>query len=156
MAWYYHCQIELGLEPIDWSIETSKDQTSYFNYISPSNTSIRTRPSLIIRQISPLSGPIIGTSFKSPILHTTHLRQTSRNTSNNKISLDNPYLSDRFNQMNIDNPIPLSASPINSIKTKLMKDIPKPVPNISKKQTKDKYNKAPYKTPPTILLNWPE
>ncbi len=86
----------------------------------------------IICQTSPLSEPVIETSFKNPILHIVHLKQTSRNTPNNKISLDSPYLSDRFSQMNINNPVLLSASSMNSIKAKFMKDIPKPIPNISK------------------------
>ncbi len=96
MVWYYHCRIELGLEPTDWSMEASKDQTPYFNYIPPPNISICAGPSLIVRQASPLSGPVIETSFKNPIPYTAHLRRTSRGMPNNKISLDSPYLSDRF------------------------------------------------------------
>ncbi len=136
-------------------MEASKDRTPYFNYISPPNTSIRIRSSPIIHQISPLSGPAIGTSFKNPIPYIVHLRQTNCDTPSNKISLNNPYLSDRFSQMNIDSPVPLPASPMNSIRAKLMKDMPKPVPNTSKKRAKDKYNKVPYETPPAILPNWP-
>ncbi len=137
-------------------METNKNRIPYFNYTPPPNISIRTRPSPIIRQASPLSGPATETSFKSPILHTAHLRQTSRGTPNSKISLDSPYLSDRFSQMNIDNLIPLPALPMNSIKMKLMKDMPKSIPNISKERIKDKYNKAPYETLPIILPNWPK
>ncbi len=155
MAWYYHYWTELGLESTDWPMETNKDRTPYFNYTFLPNTSIHIRPSLIICQISPLSGPAIGTSFKSPILYIAHLRRTSRNTSNSKISLDSLYLSNWFNQMSIDNLVPLPASSMNSIRTKLMKGMPKFVLNISKKQTKDKYNKTPYETLPTIFPNWP-
>ncbi len=147
--------MKFELKPTNWPIETNKDWIPYFNYIPLLNISIHIRSSLIIHQVNPLSGPAIRTSFKSPILYTIHLRWTNCDMPNNKMFLDNFYLSDRFNQININNLIPLSASPMNSIKTKLMKDILKPILNILKEQTKDKYNKAPYETPPIIFPNWP-
>ncbi len=156
MIWYYYYQMEFGLKPTNWPIETNKDQIPYFNYIFLSNTSIHTRPFLIIHQTNPLLGPVIRTSFKSLILYIIYLRRTNHGISNNKIFFDNSYLSDRFNQMNINNLVPLSASSMNSIKTKFIKDISKPVSNISKKQVKDKYNKTSYETLSVILLNWPE